>query len=207
MRVVSDRSLRSVGALRFRLTRFVTILQTYISEVVIQTQILQLRAQLEKAEDIDEMASIHDSYVKRLEAQALISKNVSAIKTAIMQVLELCAVFYDTQLPRRGRDNTAVVVRKQHRRHRSTLSYSDGIQDTEDEATGPSENNDEQGEYDADIEGKLATASKFSGPYQERIRKMGKEFDKLHAFIINGLHGVAKAGGEQCYEILAERLD
>jgi gamma-tubulin complex component 5 len=66
-----------------------------------------------------------------------------------------------------------------------------------------SSEHDEDPDYDADTE-KL---SGNEGSYAERLQKIKAEVTRLRTFVVTGLRGISRAGGEPTWEILAEQLD
>lgn len=203
---------KSSNLLRFRLQRFVDILQTYLTVTVFEESTKDMRTRLSKAEDLDAMAEIHQSYIKRLELQCILAKNLQPIHSAILQLLDLSVALYDVEVQSaksKHPEKSGITAKEKSRRRRSALMVrsarvdvsNDSDSDTADEGATP-ESEREEHEYDADHEN-----FGLHGPYPEKLRKMSKDFEKLSSFIVVGLKGVGRAGGELCWEMLAERLE
>jgi len=203
-RAFSDTSRKNDPSylLRYRLIWFTDVLHTYLSDYVLVPSTAQMRTRLVEAEDIDAMAAVHEQYIMQLQSRCLLARNLGPIHYAIISVLDLCILFCDSRTQQKEN------VRKPKReslyatRHRSTNSRLRRRRTTEVSDSSGGEDDTEQ-EYDADTE----IGPVFEGPYEERISKMRQEFDRLCAFISAGLRGVSRAGGEQCWEMLAERLE
>lgn len=207
---VQDR--KKSNLLRFRLHRFVDILHTYLTVTVFEELTKDMRARLSKAEDLDAMADIHQAYIKKLELQCVLAKNLQPIHSAILQLLDICVALYDAEaqtVKSTNPEKSGISAKEKSRRRRSALMLrsarvdvtSDSDSDSADEGATP-ESEREELEYDADHE-KFG----FHGPYPDKLRKMSKDFEKLSSFIVAGLRGVGRAGGETCWEMLAERLE
>lgn len=157
------------------------------------------------------MAAAHQSYTKRLEAQCLLAKNLSPIRSAVIQLLDLAVAFYDAhallQKASTSEDDAAAAreKKKKKRRRRSALQVTAArdASDSDGDADAEERDSDERGDYDADTEKKAI----LEGPFPERVRKAWREFEKLNNFIIAGLRQIGRSGGEACWEMLAERLE
>lgn len=199
----TSRGKNSGYLLRYRLTWFTNTLHSYLTEYVLVPSTAQMRMQLADAEDIDAMVAIHESYVSQLQSRCLLAKNLAPIYQAITSVLDLCILFRDLRTQQEAYADTAKRRLSYAGRRRSTLSRLQRLRVTlvSDSSSG---DEDEAGhEYDADTE--IGPVSQ--GSYEERIDKLRGEFDRLCEFISAGLRGVSRAGGEQCWEMLAERLE
>lgn len=195
---------RLAGTLRFRMMRFISVLQDYIGGTIIDTQTVLMRRRLADAEDIEEMAAVHADYISRLETQAILGKNMHAIRAAVMQALELCLAFCEMRSDQQSLEQVDESSRK--RRRRRGKSAPDLDDESDDDHDDDNNDDDEVKGYD---EGQAhSTASdKHTGPVHERLGKMDREFARLNTFMINGLRGVVKAGADPAFVILAERLE
>ena len=196
--------------LRFRLSRFADILQDYVTTTVVDVLTTRMRSDLAKADDVDAMAAAHQSYIKRLESQCLLTKNVAPIHSALMQMLDLVVAFSDAHSHlHRANDSpnhsNIAIAKEKKRRRRSALRASVIQGDTDSDHETDAENGDieEEKSYDADTE----RANMLQGSFPDKVRKAWKEFDKLNHFIIAGLRQIGRSGGESCWEMLAERLE
>ncbi|OJD33378.1 gamma-tubulin complex component [Diplodia corticola] len=80
---------------------------------------------------------------------------------------------------------------------------------SEDEAEGGGGGGAELDGEDGGVgkKGRKRSAVRERGSMQERLGRMKEAFEKHFAFVIAGLRGVSRAGGERCWEVLAERLE
>jgi gamma-tubulin complex component 5 len=166
-----------------------------------------MTTRLGNAEDIDAMAEIHAKYISRLQAQCLLSKNLSPINQAIISLLDLGVLFTDVLLqncrkntdsftaqpqPNLSRDKRKTRRKPAQNRRRSVMPAPESSSD-----------GDEEDDYDADAESTTSHEATFA----ESLAKIQEQFDRLVPFITAGLRSVSRAGGEVCWEMLAEKLD
>ncbi len=177
-------------SLRYRLLWFTNTFLTYLTEIVLLVSTAEMRTDMVRAEDVDAMIAVHESYIKRLEEQCLISKRLAPIHQAIISLLDLSVLFSDTHAAHTNSNNKTPQSTKQRKNRR---------QETSDE-------DDSSQNSDSDEEAKTSDVSFASIPYEDQLRNMHDTFNKLHAFITAGLRGVSRAGGEACWEILGQML-
>ncbi|KAF2095801.1 hypothetical protein NA57DRAFT_78581 [Rhizodiscina lignyota] len=207
--LAANHRIRTTHLLRFRMSRFVDTLQDYLTETVIGISTAQMRKELAEADDVDTMASAHQAYVQKLEAQCLLAKNFSPFHKAIIQILDLVVAFSDTHTSlhksNSSQGENSFTARQKQRRRRSALQAAALHEESDSEPDLDAEDGASEGgdEYDADTE----HVGILEGSFPERVRKASKEFDKLNHFIIAGLRQIGRTGSEACWEMLAERLE
>ncbi|MCJ1266757.1 hypothetical protein MMC22_006642 [Lobaria immixta] len=192
-----------VFSLRHRLLWFANVLLTYLTDVVLSAATSEMRANMAAAEDVDEMIAVHENYVSRLEKQCLIEKRLAPLHQAIISLLDLVILFTDAHHSYTGQTtldlmNHSMIPTARRQRILSTRGRKS------DQASDSSDDDD-----DAGSNGNIADVSYMAFaemPYAQRLLKMHATFSKLLDFIIAGLHGVHRAGGESCWEIFAESL-
>lgn len=191
-----------VFSLRHRLLWFSNALLTYLNDIVLSAATAEMREKMAAAGDVDEMIEVHESYVSRLEKQCLIEKRLGPIHQAIISLLDLVVLFSDAHASYAVQNTTELMSRSMvpavRRKHISSTRGRSG-----DEVSDSSD------EDEAGSNGEMADVSYIGfaeKPYAERLLKMHTTFSKLLDFVIAGLHGVHRAGGESCWEILAESL-
>lgn len=192
-----------VFSLRHRLLWFSNALLTYLTDFVLSAATAEMRANMAAAEDLDEMIAVHESYVSRLEKQCLIENRLAPLHQAIISLLDLVILFSDTHTSYSGQTtldimnrSTVLAVRRQR------ISSTRGRTDSND--FDSSDDDDEAGS-NANI-ADLSYIEFAEMPYAERLLKMHATFSKSLDFVIAGLQGVHRAGGETCWEIFAESL-
>lgn len=194
--------------LRQRLTWFLDILQAHLTFTVLEHETGKMREKMTSVEDIDSMSKIHGEYITRLHAQCFLSKNLAPIYEAIISILDLSLAFSSITSQSTEPKPTVSSVnqaqqrtrrRENHARLRRLRSNSSADSDSEDE----SEEHQGADDYDGDAKTPVA----LEGSLDNKMQKMHEQFERQTAFIVAGLKGVSRAGGEQSWDMLAERLD
>lgn len=184
--------------LRQRLLWFANTLLTYFTNSVLLVATQELRVAMTKAEDVDEMITVHDKFISRLENQFLISKNLSPIHEAVISILDLAILFSDAFVSYRGQ------LISSH-----SMTTTTGVGRVPKNARRRTEDATSDSSYDSDQDSSRADISYISfgeTPFAERLKDMQASFTNLVAFVIAGLYGVHRAGGEPCWEMLANSL-
>ena len=202
-----------VSGLRHRLLWAVDILQAHITFNVLAHETAQMRDHLTKATDIDDMAKIHEQYIGKLRSQCLLSKNLTPIFQAVMSMLDLSHDFATTirrhyKLEPLGTGPRATSNSNRRRSagiglRRARLDSSPVSDTDDDDADGHDDDSAKRESYDADTE--IGQSSKLG--FEERIHSILGNLERLCSFVVAGLRGVSRAGGEPTWEMLAERLD
>ena len=98
---------KQANSLRQHLLWFANTILDYICGNVVQGLTIEMRLHLSKAEDIDDMISVHQRYIHRLEAGCLLSDRYSTVVKALGAILNL-AIEFAVQWPRAGQKNVNV---------------------------------------------------------------------------------------------------
>lgn len=206
--------------LRHRLLWLADILHSYLTETVIAASTAHLRKEMAAAADIDIMAAVHAEHVKSLEERSLLSSRLSPIHDALVELLDLCVQFSDLTGDETGgsefksstgsgdgnRRKSGGRKRPENKNRRvsglqvALAEVSDSSED-EDDADGG-----EDGDGAAERKKGRARA-RSRGAMQQKLGRMKETFEQHFGFVVAGLRGVSRAGGERCWEILAERLE
>lgn len=189
-------------SLRHRLLWFSNILLTYLTNMVLSAATSEMKENLATAEDVDGMIAVHEAYISRLEEQCLIEKRLAPIHQAIVSLLDLVILFSDVHASYTGQPILDLT-------NRSMISAS-GRQNISSKRRNrtdaePCSSDDDEVDSNDDV-ADLSYISFTEIPYAERLLKMHATFSKLLNFVIAGLHGVHRAGGEPCWEIFADSL-
>jgi gamma-tubulin complex component 5 len=204
----SSRTDHLAASLRHRLQWFADTLKSHIVHSVLQPSSATLREQLAAAEDVDEMADVHQAFIASVQARCLITKSLAPIHNVIIAILDLAVQFTDARRQQAGLrvrdDKPTHAARKVAAKRKSEIwrRYS-GKDDITASSSEESDVDDDDDDYDADTE----VLSGREGSYAERMEKMRDEFGRLCSFVVTGLRGVSRAGGESSWEMLADRLD
>ncbi|KAF2685423.1 hypothetical protein K458DRAFT_300513 [Lentithecium fluviatile CBS 122367] len=214
---VSPRSIQAIGntrlrqlsyRLRQRLIWFTDILRSYLSEAVIDLSTEDMIVAMKKADDIDEMASIHMKYVARLQDQALLSENLKPIHKAIIQILDLGVTFAVAHSSRAMPTRTSATRPALSSRAVSSSKTSKFSKSSRRKSVIPAIVEDDSSDSDSDDEeadegaGSKAPAASSS---EESVEVLEKEFGRLLPFVTAGLKSVGRVSAEPAWEMLAER--
>ncbi|KAI9783400.1 MAG: hypothetical protein M1839_003935 [Geoglossum umbratile] len=185
--------------LRHRLLWFSNTIYTYLTALVLQPHTAKMRQQLSEAEDMDAMIEVHENYVARLEDQCLLSPKLAPIYQAIVSLLDLTILLSDAHTIYAGErlfdaTNLSITNHMTHRRRKPKRN---------NDHADSSSSSDEFSAEEADT----SYISFQDTGYGERLLKMREQFERLCGFASAGLRGVARAGGEPCWEMLAEKLE
>ncbi|KAF3480119.1 uncharacterized protein GIQ15_05466 [Arthroderma uncinatum] len=184
---------------RHRLLWFLNVLYHHFTEVIIARSTREMVKAAKESADVDTMIEIHQSYIKSLEAQCLLSKGLAPIHRALISLLDLCISFSDTQVARTleyqqdQNDQTLSTVR---------LARLAGKRSSEDES-GDSESDMEISMFEA---GNATNISFHDESYRRRVLHVKSKFDNLCESIKAGLR-VDHGDYSQSMEILADSLE
>lgn len=188
--------------LRQRLIWFADLLRAYLTETVIAAAFADMLAAIRKAEDIDEMSTIHMKYIARLQDQALLSDNLRPIHRAIISLLDLSVLFSQHHArARRDADATSVPLDQKPKpaRRKPPASRHAAVVATSDSSSSAASGDDEDA---PDVRAPPATQK----PAADALAHVDGEFSRLLPFITAGLRSVGRVGAEPVWEMLAEKM-
>ncbi|KAJ5980915.1 hypothetical protein N7481_008213 [Penicillium waksmanii] len=191
-----DRDDKLVHALHHNLLWFLDSLYSHLTYFVIATSNQSFRSALSNAEDVDAMIAVHKSYMASLEEQCLLSKNLSPIHEAIINLLDLSINFADLQTVHAAEDGPAD---PDNTINLDALRPARVAEDDSD-----SDWDEDNNEFDHE---QTLTISFRDSPYDQQMRNVKRQFDHLAGFVADGLKGVARADGMPSWNILADRLE
>ncbi|KAJ5586739.1 uncharacterized protein N7459_002504 [Penicillium hispanicum] len=196
-----DRHDTLVHALHHNFLWFLDFLYSHLTYLVIAAADHSLRSVLSQAEDVDSMIAAHQSYMLSLEDQCLLSKNLSPIHEAIINLLDLCVYFadlqavhaFDTNASEDGLSDQDIGGRSNilHRKRTTEIDFD-------------SDSDEDDDEYDHE---QTLTISFRDSPYDYQMRNVKRQYDHLISFIADGVKGIARADGLPSWNILADRLE
>ena len=175
-------------ALHLRLLWFTNLLKNHIVVTVLASTTAEMRIQLASASDIDAMAAVHGSYVKRLESQCFLTNKLDSIRKAIISILDLCVLLHQVLEERTG---TRLAASGHSRQSHQTEPIEEELEDEQ-----------EQGD-DAENDGETRLQDSSSAS----VSTMKQQYGQLFGFLASGLRAVSQAGGEQSWEMLADSLE
>lgn len=186
-----------VNVLRHNMLWFLDFLYGHLTYLVICTETQALHKALSGAQDVDAMIAAYQSYMLSLEAQCLLSEDLSQVHEAIISILDLCVHFASLQTAHSldGEDSGLSVVNMKTSRAKK-LPGEDFDSDYD--------NDDEDDELSHE---QTLTASFCDLSYIQQVQKVKHEFDHLATFVTHSLKARARADGLPSWEILADRLE
>ncbi|KAJ6070385.1 hypothetical protein N7467_011704 [Penicillium canescens] len=188
-----------VHALHHNMLWFIDFIYGHLTYLVISTATQSLHAALFETKDVDSMIAAHQSYMSSLEAQCLLSENLSPIHKAVISLLDLCVHFADLQTAHlSGTSNSKEEDDEED--SLEAVKIRPTKKDPEDEIDSDDEDDDMGHEH-------TLTVSFHDSTYDQQMRKVKLQFDHLATFVADGLKGIARADGLPSWDILAERLE
>ncbi|KAJ5251635.1 hypothetical protein N7489_002045 [Penicillium chrysogenum] len=160
----------------------------HLTYLVISTATRSLHKDLSGAQDVDAMISAHQSCMSSLEAQCLLSKDLSHIHDAIINFLDLCVHFADLQAAHLLGDE------EQHMENPHTKKESENEFDSDDD--------DDNVNHEHTL-----TVSFHDSTYSQQLETVNNQFNHLITFVTDGLKNLARTDGLQSWDILADRLE
>ncbi|OQE40304.1 hypothetical protein PENCOP_c006G07084 [Penicillium coprophilum] len=165
----------------------------HLTYLVIFTATQSLHKDLSGAQDVDAMIAAHQSYMSSLEAQCLLSEDLSRIHDAIINFLDLCVHFADIQAAHLLGDEDQPLGS-------SKLPHTK--RDSKDEF-----DSDDEEEYDDMNHEHTLTVSFRDSTYNQHMKTVNNHFSHLTTVITDGLRTLAQADGLESWNILADRLE
>ncbi|KAJ6185728.1 hypothetical protein N7519_007029 [Penicillium mononematosum] len=181
-----------VHALHHNMLWVLDFIYGHLTYLVISTATRSLHKDLSGAQDVDAMISAHQSYMSSLEAQCLLSEDLSHIHDAIINFLDLCVHFADLQAAHLLGDE------EQHMENPHTKKEFENEFDSDDD--------DDDDDDNVNHEHTL-TVSFHDSTYSQQLKTVNNHFNHLTTFVTDGLKNLARADGLQSWEILADRLE
>ncbi|KAI0080871.1 hypothetical protein K474DRAFT_1704411 [Panus rudis PR-1116 ss-1] len=219
--------LKAFYAVRGKLSWFVNVLLNFICTNVLHAQVLVFHAALKKAKSLDEMVSLHEDHVRKLEGRCLLQRNTSALHRAVISVLDMTIHFADCFVAFAG-DTThdisrqSLVLMKKHRSRRqkrqrkNVIGFSQSLKEMPDSSDSSDDDADEE---EMSMDGAApepsfsltASASFVDGEesFYVRLDKMSGELDTLVRFIRRGVESLAGGSSEAApaFEVFAFALE
>lgn len=190
-----------IRKLLHRLTWFTDMMRSYLTETAIFFTTQEMELQMEKAEDIDEMAQVHTKFVARLQERALLSQELKLIHKAIIEILELGVRFTETLATGKARTPKPFTKRRARslwqKHDASSLVLEEPLTDSDEDPL----------EHDQDSESSSIKGSTAQTSAENSLQFYDGEFSRLLHFVIAGLRSVGRVGAEPIWEQLADRLD
>lgn len=183
-------------ALYQKLLLFGNVLYNHLTALVIDSSTSLMKMRLRQASTVDEMTTVHTSYLADLEKACLTSKRLSPIRDAIVSVLDLGIRFADIVTMPPGRkpahdDEDAKSFRSAA--SRPQIRMGEGSEDEDDTSEG------EEGYSTFVVLDEVSPMEEFG--------RMSREFERQLAFVVAGLRSLGRVEVEESWDVLAGRLD
>ncbi|KAI0797115.1 Spc98 family-domain-containing protein [Abortiporus biennis] len=104
--------LKMFYAMRGKLSWFVNALLNFICTNVLHTQVLAFHEALKEAKSLDDMISMHEIHLDKLEGRCLLQKNTLALHRAVLSILDMTLYFSDCFVAFAGTDTTHDISRQ-----------------------------------------------------------------------------------------------
>jgi gamma-tubulin complex component 5 len=216
-------------SLRARLLWFQQILYYYLTAIVLESLSIRLRQDLREAEDVDSMITVHSTFIKMTQDQALLGSKLTVIHKTILKILDLAIKLQDAQTANALASKEAMTKQQElmdlsmgslglHTPKRkpsqpSRYAQKGSRKKRQDYDLSSEDDDDDEGRAEVADFSILSPGSQAGNaelPFGERLRKMMDEFDRMVRFVASGLRGVARAGGGEegkSWGLLGEMLE
>lgn len=189
--------------LRYRLLWFTNLLYTYLTEIVLSTSTSQMRVEMLKAEDIDEMVAVHEGYIIHLQDQCLLSQKLMPIQEAILSLLDLAITLAQTY---NSWSNRTLAYHKYEPTAHSSVRSVHPISRNRTSISSSSDGEDLDGHPHSSprLENRDLGSQRF---HLIQLKTMHQSYERLYSFVLAGLRAVHRTGTDPSLEVLADLLD
>ena len=191
-----NRHVKLCHGIRARLLHFTNSMLTHLTSMVLDVQTREMRDQMAKAEDIDEMVAVHQTFIDKIENQCFVAAKHGSLKQAIVSTLDLTVVLFDTVRAMR-KDTDDVRARS------SLMAKEDG----DDVSSSDDEGAETAQSPDVLKRGQEKTGDADVRAVYEKLTRISTRFTQLHSFIAAGVSSLSKKDTALCWEVLAGNLN
>ncbi|KAH6655023.1 Spc97/Spc98 family protein [Truncatella angustata] len=187
--------------LRSRLLWFLTSLKSYVSTLVIAPLVTQLREGMRISEDVDAMALVHSTFVKRIRDAACLGSKLDPIRESMLEIMDLAIRLEDAR--------HAEAVRHKETQEISRLSVSAPLGTSKGMSERYTSVSDEEDHSFLEEREKYVPAP-VNVMYEDTLSEIQRHFDRQLRFICGGLRGAARASKDVVaghWDMLAEILE
>jgi gamma-tubulin complex component 5 len=175
---------------------FVNYLYDHLALFTIEHTTGEMRQALTEAIDVDGMIQVYQSYISKLEDMCLVSRRVSAIKRAVLTVMDLCIRFSDTVTSPLGQ-RTSV----------DAQSFKSAASRLRDQYKTRGTDGSSSDEDSSDSEGFSTFITFDESSYESELSHIKQEFDRHRSFLVAGLESFGRVEEQNTgWDVLAERL-
>jgi gamma-tubulin complex component 5 len=193
---------------RSRLLWFTSTLYSYLTDLVIDPNTKHMRVALGEAEDVDRMIESHRDYMKKLTDQALLGSKLDPIHKTIIIILDLSVQLSDARTVEIAAQTAheSFVASTHDISLRPSLAPDPRVRKQGPRAKRYPDSSDED-DSESETDPTTVLATEMESSYTDRLRRILSQFDDLCKFVTAGLRGVARAGGEPNWDMLADKLE
>jgi gamma-tubulin complex component 5 len=198
----------AVSGIKQHFLWLIDILYEHMTSTVLAHGSASMRIRLSEAEDIDAMENIHQAYILRLQDQCLLSKNLAPIYQGIISMLALAIKFASLMQTSCDLKSLLFTRKSAHSGHGQRANLCTRRVYPLSTASESDENDGHNQLAEAhDASRAVDTYKEKPEIHQECLETITADLKSSCAFVVAGLRGVSRAGGEHTWEMLAERLD
>jgi len=200
--------------------RFFPSSPSYFHLQVVHRQLLSFHASLKRAESLDEIISLHNSHLKKVETECLLQGDTTALHQAILSILDLTLRFRDALAVNVGGGGPTAAQETErrllHRSRRERQARTTSSRMTPREATQASDSeSDLEGEEElrhdpfSSLYYRIPTVSRDDRQRFGDIYEIQDELDKLVRFIHSEVEGLADSASSaaSAFSVLAFALE
>ncbi|KAL9578708.1 MAG: hypothetical protein Q9212_005548 [Teloschistes hypoglaucus] len=193
-----DKEVSRSILLRLRMLHCVNTILSYLTGIVLSPATADMRQRMAKADDLDGMILVHQSYAARLCEQCLLSKGHKSTLKAIRSLLDVIVLFTDTCM---------VYASKSPRTNLPPIQSSKEVKRRKPKRKGlEADPGSEEGASDADEELDIPHAALDSNSSVTKLQQMHDTFEQLYNFILVRLRRVGEGEEYVGVEMLANML-
>lgn len=196
--------------IRTKLLWFCETVATYLTTIVLAPSISAMREGLRNAVDVDDMISVHSTFVNRVTEELCLGAKLNPLRDCILDVLDLAIKLEDVH-------RAEVAKEAEEFQEISRLSVmSSPLKTPRRRKSAPRRGpyvgrDDDRGEAGSDSEDILNNSlAGTDRPYLEVLGGIHADYEKQLRFISGGLRGVARATRDPAagkWDILADMLE
>ncbi|KAI0381716.1 Spc98 family-domain-containing protein [Hypomontagnella monticulosa] len=187
--------------LRARFLWFCNTLHSYFGTLVLGPLVVQLRQNLQQAEDVAAMTASHDAFAKQMIKEMCLGSKLDPIRECILEMFDLSIRLQDARHLESDREHeeeqelSRLSVMSSPRKHGNRKYIGSG------------EEEDETFLFEQDKSSMMQDEEKT---FVDVLKEIRADFDRHLKFIASGLRGVARASGDTAagkWDLLAEMLE
>ncbi|KAJ8514871.1 hypothetical protein ONZ45_g7639 [Pleurotus djamor] len=206
-------------SMRSRLSWFINVFLNFLTTYVIDAQVSKFHSEFKRATSLDEMITLHNSHLEKLQGRCLLLPNTSALHRAVLSILDIALNFSnhfstfagDTSVHDISRLSLSVGHRSKRLKNqrRNVIGFSMQAQSL---LVSDSDSDEDENDVASPPEASFSVSSTSTSADQDlpgRIEKMFTELDVLVRFVRRGVESLGGGIGEAAptFGVLAFTLE